>query len=162
MLQLIASLVFTTFLSGCGNRGSSPFTSSNGADLGNDPLASSNGTDIGNDPLASPNLAATWTGNWVSSKISSSGTFSVTVTQFSATVIQPGTALSGSMTMSGSPCFSTSAFTDWIVSGNAVSWSSPEIGKFTGTITGATISGTYSVTSAGACFGDTGVFSLRT
>ena len=130
LLQLSASLVFMTFLLGCGSSEKS-------------------------NPFTSPNVAETWNGIWVSSKVVSSGTFSVTVTQ-------SDTTFSGSMTMSGSPCFSTSTIAVWTVSGNTVSWSSPEIGDFTGTISGATISGTYSVTSAGACFGDTGIFSITT
>ena len=76
------------------------------------------------------------------------------------TITHADTAFSGSITMSGSPCFSTSTIADWTVAGDTVNWSSPEIGSFTGTISGATISGAYSVTSAGACFGDTGIFSV--
>ena len=129
ILLLIASLFFMTFLLGCGKKGES------------------------SNPFSSPHLAETWNGIWISNKVISSGTFSITVTQ-------SGTVFSGSITMNGSSCFSTATVTGWTVAGNAVSWSSPEIGDFTGTISGATISGTYSVTSAGACFGDTGVFSV--
>lgn len=107
----------------------------------------------GDNTFASPNVAGTWTGIWVSNKVIASGTVSITVTQ-------SDTTYSGSMTMSGSPCFSTSTITDWTVSGVTVSWSSPAIGNFTGTISGATISGTYAVTSAGACLGDTGIFTV--
>jgi hypothetical protein len=127
ILLITASLVFVTFLLGCGNGGSNPYSS--------------------------PNVAETWNGIWVSSKVISSGTISMTITH-------SDTAFSGSITMSGSPCFSTATIADWTVAGDTVSWSSPEIGNFTGTISGATISGTYSVTSAGACFGDTGIFSV--
>jgi len=95
-----------------------------------------------------------WNGIWISSKVIASGTISMKITQ------PPSTAFSGSIAMTGSPCFSTATITGWTVVGDNVSWSSPEIGTFTGTISGATISGTYSVTSAGACFGDAGVFTV--
>jgi hypothetical protein len=127
ILLLIVPIAFFTFLSGCGKESENPY--------------------------ASPNVAQTWNGIWVSSKVISSGTLSMTITQ-------SDTAFSGSITMSGSPCFTTATVTGWTVVGNAVSWSSPEIGNFSGTISGASISGTYSVTAAGACFGDTGVFSI--
>ena len=94
-----------------------------------------------------------WNGTWVSSKVIANGTMSLTVTQ-------SGTAFTGSITMNGSSCFSTSSITGWTVSGNSVNWSAPAIGNFTGTISGGSISGTYSVTAAGACFGDTGIFSV--
>ena len=104
-------------------------------------------------PFTSPKPVGIWTGTWVSSNVISSGTMSVTIAQ-------SGTTSSGSITMTGSPCFSTGTITGWTVAGDAVSWSSPEIGNFAGTISGASISGSFSVTSAGACFGDTGIFSV--
>jgi len=104
-------------------------------------------------PFTSPKPAETWNGTWVSSNDVSSGTMSMTITK-------SGTTYSGSLTMAGFPCFSTATITGWTVAGDTVTWSSPEIGNFTGTISGASISGTYSVTSPGACFGDTGVFSV--
>lgn len=125
-VMLIASLAFMTVLFGCGNKG--------------------------NNPLTTPNLMKTWNGTWVSSKVVSSGTISMTITH-------PGNTYSGSMIMTGSPCFSTATVTGWAVDGNTVNWSSPEIGNFTGTITGASINGTYSVTS-GTCSGDNGIFSV--
>ena len=106
-----------------------------------------------NDAFSSPTPVETWTGTWTSSTVISSGTISMTITQ-------SGTIYSGNMTMAGSPCFSTATITGWTVSGDSVNWRSPEIGNFTGNISGASISGTYSVTSAGACFGDTGIFSV--
>jgi hypothetical protein len=107
----------------------------------------------GNNPFVAPAPLQIWNGIWVSSKVIASGTMSLTVTQ-------SGTTFSGSITLTGSPCFSTSPITGWTVTGNAVSWSAPEIGNFTGIISGDSISGTYSVTSAGACFSDTGTFSV--
>jgi hypothetical protein len=127
ILLPIASLAFLTFLYGCGEKGSNPLTE--------------------------PNLAETWYGTWVSSKVVSSGTLSMTITR-------PDTTYSGRMIMTGSPCFSTASITEWIVNGNTVNWISPEIGNFTGTIIGASITGTYAVTATGACSGDTGIFSL--
>ena len=107
----------------------------------------------GGNPYSSPNLAETWNGIWISGHVISSGTISMTITQSDS-------AFSGSITMSGSSCFPTSTIAGWTVMGDTVSWSSPGIGSFTGTISGATISGTYSVTSAGECSGDTGIFSV--
>ncbi len=101
----------------------------------------------------SPRPVEIWDGFWASNKVTASGTISLTVNQ-------SGTAFSGSITMTGSPCFSTSTIAGWTVAGDTVSWSSPGIGNFTGTISGASIVGTYSVTSSGACFGDTGIFSV--
>lgn len=126
MLLPIASLAFMIFLFGCGSK---------------------------ENPFTSPKPVETWSGTWVSSKVISSGTISITITQ-------SGTTFSGSITMAGSPCFSTATITSWTVAGNTVNWSSPEIGNFTGTILGASIAGTYSVTSTGACFGDAGIFSV--
>jgi len=105
------------------------------------------------DPFTAPKPVETWSGTWASSKIVSSGTISITIAQ-------SGTTFSGGITLSGSPCFSTATVTGWTVAGATVNWSSPEIGNFAGTISGASISGTYSVTSTGACFGDTGIFSV--
>ncbi len=127
ILLSIASLVFVTLLFSCGEKG--------------------------NNPLTSPNLAETWNGTWVSSKVVSSGTISITVTR-------PDSTFSGTVIMTGSPCFSMASVTEWLVSGNTVNWTSPEIGNFTGTITGASITGTYAVTATGACSGDTGIFSV--
>jgi len=111
------------------------------------------GREGGSNPFDSPTPLQIWYGTWASSKVVASGTMTLTVTQ-------TDTTFSGSITLSNSPCFVTSPITGWTVAGNSVSWSSPEIGNFSGTITGATISGTYSVTAAGACFGDTGIFSV--
>ncbi len=127
VIVLIASIAFMTLLFGCGNKG--------------------------NNPLTEPKLAETWNGTWVSSKVVSSGTISITITR-------PGNAYSGTIIMTGSPCFSTASVTDWIVSGSTVNWTSPEIGNFEGTITGASITGTYAVTATSACSGDTGIFSV--
>ncbi len=127
ILLTTASLAFVTFLFSCGEKGRNPFTS--------------------------PSLAETWNGTWVSSKVVSSGTISITVTR-------PDSNYSGTMIMTGNPCFSMASITDWIVSGNTVNWTSPEIGSFSGTITGASIIGTYAVTATSACSGDTGIFSL--
>jgi len=107
-----------------------------------------------NTPLTSPGGLQIWSGTWTSSKVIASGTMSLTVSESDTSFS------SGSITMSGSPCFSTSPITGWTVSGITVSWSAPEIGNFSGTITGGEISGTYSVTKAGACSGDTGIFSI--
>jgi hypothetical protein len=142
-LLLIAALVFMIFLFSCGSDKNNAFTS--------------------------PSPVAIWDGTWVNSSVIASGTVSMTITQAS---FQPGTlpgtspgpqpvnTFSGSITMTGSPCFSTSPVNSGIVTGNTISWSSPGIGDFTGTISGASISGTFSVTSAGACLGETGIFSL--
>jgi len=105
-------------------------------------------------PLTSPAGLQIWNGTWTSGKVIASGTMSLTVSESDTSFS------SGSITMSGSPCFSTSPITGWTVSGITVSWSAPEIGNFSGTITGGEISGTYSVTKAGACSGDTGIFSI--
>lgn len=111
----------------------------------------------GNISALSLPVVETWNGIWVSNSVVASGTVSMTITR-------SDTAFSGSITMSGSSCFVTSTITGWTVTGNTVSWSSPEIGNFTGTVSGASISGTYSVppttTAASACFGDSGVFSV--
>ncbi len=107
----------------------------------------------GRNPFTAPNLVETWNGTWASSKVVSSGTISITVTR-------PDSTYSGSMIMTGNPCFSMASITDWIVSGNTVNWTSPEIGSFSGTITGASITGTYAVTATSACSGDTGIFSV--
>ncbi|HXY54726.1 MAG TPA: hypothetical protein VEM40_08660 [Nitrospirota bacterium] len=127
MLLMIITLVFTSFLSGCG------------------------GSEEGGTVPDTPAPTQIWNGTWVSNKVIANGTMSLTV-------IESGTAFTGSVTMNGSPCFSTSSITGWTVSGTTVSWSAPGIGNFIGTISGGLISGTYSVTSAGACFGDTGTF----
>jgi hypothetical protein len=129
ILLPIASLVFIVFLFGCGSS-----------------------RNIEN-PFSSPKPVRTWNGTWNSSKVTSSGTIFITLTQSETT-------FSGSMTMTGSSCFSTATITSWTVDGNTINWSSPEIGNFTGTISGASIAGTYSVTSTGACFGDTGTFAV--
>ncbi len=107
----------------------------------------------GENPFQSPKPSETWNGTWVSSTVISSGTISLTINQ-SENIFY------GVITMTGSPCFSTATITTWIVDGNTVNWSSPEIGNFTGTISGGSITGTYSVTSTGACFSDTGIFSV--
>jgi hypothetical protein len=143
-LLLLAALAFMVFLFSCGSDKSTAYTS--------------------------PAPAATWDGTWVSGSVIASGTISVNITQ---STFQPGTlpgtnpgpqtvnTFSGSVTMTGSPCFSSSPINGGTVTGNTISWSSPGIGNFTGTISGASISGTYTVTAAGACLGETGVFSLN-
>jgi len=69
-------------------------------------------------PFTSPKPVGIWTGTWASSTVISSGTMSVTI-------VQSGTTPSGSITMNGSPCFSTGTITGWTVAADAVSLEFP-------------------------------------
>jgi len=141
---LVVSLAFMIILSSCGNDRSTAYSS--------------------------PQPVAIWNGSWVNSNVVGSGALSMTITQ---STFQPGNlpgtqppgpqpvnTFSGSITLSGSPCFSSAPIVNGTVSGVTISWNSPGIGNFTGTISGASISGTYTITAAGACFGNTGTFSF--
>ncbi len=99
------------------------------------------------------NVAGTWTGTWASNNKFNVGAISTTIARL-------GTTCSGTIMIGSSPCFSGGTITGGTVSGNTVSWSSPGIGNSSGTVSGTTITGAYSVTIAGACFGDTGTFSV--
>ena len=99
------------------------------------------------------NIGGTWSGSWSSSVVAQSGSVA-------ATVSQSGTTFSGNISIGNSPCFSNGTITGGIVSGNRVSWSATGIGNFSGTVFGTSLTGTYSVTLAGICFGDNGNFSV--
>ncbi len=117
------------------------------------PLVTACGGGGGGGGSSTANVAGNWTGTWASNKVLASGTISATITQ-------SGTTFSGSMILTGSPCFSNGAISGGTFSGDTVSWISPGIVNFTGTVSGNTINGSYFVTLAGACYGDTGTFSV--
>ena len=102
------------------------------------------------------NVAGTWSGTWASSR-GSGGTVQ-------AVISQSGTSLSGTATVTGSPCF-TSGSISGSVSGNNVAFGvlfgGGQQANFSAAVGsgGTSMSGTYSV-SGGACSGDTGSFNL--
>ena len=105
----------------------------------------------------SVNLSGMWKGTWASNQSPRGG-------NVEAVISQSGTSLSGTATVTGSPCF-TSGSVSGAVSGNNVTFgvlfSGGQQALFSGTVGsgGTIISGTYAV-SGGLCNGDTGSFNL--
>lgn len=100
-------------------------------------------------------LTGTWRGSWVS-EAGSGG-------DLSADLEQAGSTLTGTMTISDSPCFKGGE-TSGTVSGSKLIFGTIEdvnVIKFTApTLTQSEMSGTYSV-DRGQCAGDRGTFVLR-
>ncbi len=101
------------------------------------------------------NLTGSWSGSWASSNGIDHG-------NVSAALIQSGTSVSGTESITESPCISGGSVSG-TVSGNNVSFgvvSGPDTVTYTATYTSTSMSGTYSVTT-GACTGDAGTFSMN-
>jgi len=99
------------------------------------------------------------TGSWAGTWLSETGMGG----DVTAVLTQAGADVDGTMTISGSPCFSVGNVSG-TVSGNRVSTGAMFSGdtrvNFEGTVVGDQISGSYDTVRAGACTGDTGTFSL--
>ncbi len=102
------------------------------------------------DPTPEGDLSGVWSGTWTSTNPDdgSTGTFEI---QWA----QAGSALSGTITVNGTPCLTTGAITGTLA-GDAIEFGSIQ-GQFdvdfSGTVAGETMSGTYS-TSCGPAEGD--------
>ena len=99
-------------------------------------------------------VTGTWSGSWVSSGGGYSGNVTITL-------VQNGTSLSGTASVTGSPCL-TSGSVSGTVSGNKVAYgvvSGQSTIEFNTTYASDTISGTYSIT-AGNCAGEAGTCSI--
>ena len=105
----------------------------------------------GGDSSSSINLTGNWSGTW-------EGTDSGNV---SANLTHSGTSITGTASISNSPCIS-SGDVSGSVSENNITFglvSGTDEIAYTGEFTSTTISGSYQVLS-GACAGDTGTFEL--
>ncbi|MFA5551403.1 MAG: hypothetical protein WDA03_07270 [Trueperaceae bacterium] len=105
-------------------------------------------------PAAQGELHGNWEGSWTSDN---EGTGSV-----SAEFTHLGGALSGTVTIGGSPCLVTGTITGEVTGANVAfgaAGPNDEI-QFEATLTDDAMQGTYAVES-GACAGDTGVFELQ-
>jgi hypothetical protein len=102
------------------------------------------------------NVSGTWSGTWASSR-GSGGTVQ-------ALISQSGASLSGTATVTGSPCFTSGSISGSVFGNNVafgVLFGEGQQANFSATVGsgGTSMSGTYSV-SGGACNGDTGSFNL--
>jgi hypothetical protein len=108
---------------------------------------------VGNTGGASA-ATGTWTGMWLShTGVGGSATLELSQTGSSG--------LSGTISFTDSPCFSSGAVTATVTGDMflaTVTAGGIEV-TIDGTLTGGQISGTYDAISAGACTGDTGTFS---
>jgi hypothetical protein len=103
--------------------------------------------------LGTSAVSGTWTGQWLSHDgIGGSATMQLTPS---------GDGLTGSITFTNSPCFSSGAVSATVDGENVVATITAGAIDVTidATITGTQMSGTYDAISAGACTGDTGTFS---
>lgn len=102
-------------------------------------------------------LDGSWRGTWSSSSDRGGG-------MVSATFTRSETAITGRVTIGGSPCLTSGNITGE-VTGSSVTFGAVQGSdrvNFTGRITGGTLSGTYSVpTSFSICSGDTGTFTVE-
>jgi hypothetical protein len=103
--------------------------------------------------VATSAATGTWTGQWLSHDgIGGSATLQ----------LAPGSdGLTGSISFTNSPCFSSGAVSATLDGENVVATITAGSINVTidATITGSQMSGTYDAVSAGACTGDTGTFS---
>lgn len=130
------SILATLAFSGCGGGGG-------GGGGGGPP-----GTDV----------TGTWTGSWLSSNNINGGSIDLMITQ-------NGSAITGSVTFTGSPCFAGGAITGNVSGFNVTATLNAGgiVVSLAGTVSGAgsdQMNGTYDVVSAGACTGDTGTVTL--
>lgn len=99
-------------------------------------------------------VTGTWSGTWTSSNDIDHGNLAATLTQ-------SGTSVSGTVSITESPCISSGSVSG-TVSGNNVVFgvvSGTDTITYTATCTSTSMSGTYSV-NTGECAGDTGTFSM--
>lgn len=98
------------------------------------------------------NLSGAWSGSWISAKTTINGDLSTTLTQ-------SGSTISGTISISDSPCISSTSILGNI-SNNNVSFANDSL-RFSATATASptALVGGYSVTS-GSCAGDAGYFAL--
>ena len=119
-------------------------------------ISCSGGGDGTNDTITpTVNVTGNWSGTWSSSITSDNGTATVEL-------LQNGTNITGTMSMTGSPCMSTGSITG-TVSGSSVSFtaiSGNDDIQVNGTVFNDTVTGNYSITT-GLCAGDSGIFSLN-
>jgi hypothetical protein len=98
-------------------------------------------------------VTGTWTGQWLSHDgIGGAATMQLT---------PGGDGLTGSISFTNSPCFSSGAVSATLDGEDVVATITAGAidVTITATITGTQMSGTYDAVSAGACTGDTGTFS---
>jgi hypothetical protein len=117
--------------------------------------SSGSGTGSSGSGGAAASLAGTWHGTWLSSR-GVGGTLESTLTQ-------SGGEVDGDVTFTGSPCFAgghVSGTVDGRDFAATLSAGSIRV-SFDGTVSSASVDGTYSVSEAGACTNDTGTFTLE-
>jgi hypothetical protein len=107
---------------------------------------------------ATIDATGTWNGTWQSSNGINSGSLEVVITQ-------TGNSITGSISFTGSPCFSGGPITGFVNGANITA--TLNAGGIQVNVAGAVsgvaqddLNGTYNVVSAGACTGDTGTASL--
>lgn len=111
----------------------------------------------GDEDLAPPtvNVSGTWSGSWLSDNGVDGG--NVTFVSLS----QIDSMVTGEVSFTGSPCFSGAALSG-VISGETLTGSlragSIQV-DVDATVTGDQMNGTYDTVNAGACTGDTGMFS---
>ncbi len=109
-------------------------------------------------PTPTPlDLSGNWSGDWQSSQAGGGGSLAAALTQ-------SDTIVTGTLELSGSPCFSGGTLSGtltqaqwstsmWVAGGGRV--------DLTGSVDDPVITGSYQVVSGGMCTGDTGTFVLR-
>lgn len=116
------------------------------------PFGCSGGGDSSKPPTV--NVTGNWSGSWNSGNGIDGGAVSLALTQ-------NGSDFSGTITISGSPCFSAGNISG-TVSGNNITSGAVFTGSlrvdFDGTVVGNDINGSYAVINGGACTGDSGTW----
>ena len=97
-------------------------------------------------------IAGAWAGTWLSSRDAGG--------DIQATFVRAGDEISGTLSITGSPCLTTGSISGSVSNTNVTfgAVSGPDGIEFTGTVGATMLEGTYSV-SSGSCMGDTGTFS---
>lgn len=121
-------------------------------------LTSCGGGGGGSDEGTSLNLTGTWSGNW-SSSVTTSDTGSL-----SSTLTQTGTLISGTVDVTGSPCFTSGSVSGKITDGTVtftVTSGQSSVAYSAANATSISMNGQYVVKNTGTlCDGDTGDFTL--